>query len=552
MPKRSSTQAAGSPAGMEKKANDVVMTNGKAGEAEKGESLSPPEASQNENETHVSIDAEKATGSNKRKRDFKAEREAKRQKKEAKLEPKRAAAAILEAEEAIAREKKAAEKAEAKRVREAEMNILKEQKMEEKAKKHEENLRQQAEDKQRRAEEKKRDIEAKKRDAEQKRKDRERIQALEKQVRDLKRGHGNANGKGKGAKKSWDKKPKGPKTSEFFGEGLKAQVIGLEDELKEEVADLGEEAEEESSKKVKSKRSWKDLKKGNVAPTGLEAKIAAARASVAQAGVTVDADVPMEDAVEQDDIVEHNEPEEEAEASASVPDVVSYPAIDHLIEDSPELAVESEAPAQSKDQGVEVPEEASEETAGEEQADSEIPVEDSKGQEEEVVSTDDASSTGQEDKTEQDGPKEDAAPAVDEEIELDKPKEEAEAEASAKKRSRKRVRNNNRLEAEETPAKPTTPASSKSQKTKTPTATPLTSKNQNIKTPSKSPAQTKATNAKNGKAPVKATIEAQTVSKSPKARRVRVPKARAAALASAPGLDSPARNTRRSAKANHS
>ncbi|KAF7949342.1 uncharacterized protein EAE97_002851 [Botrytis byssoidea] len=554
MAKRNSTQAAGSPAATEKKVDDVTMTNENAGEA-KGEVSPSAKPSQDENESAAPIDGEQATGCNKRKRDFKAEREAKRQRKEEKNAPKKAAAVVREAEEAIAREKKLAEKAEAKKIREEEVARLREQKKEEKAKKHEENLRQQDEDRRKRLEEKKKEAEAKKKDAEEKRKDRERIQALEKQVRDLKRGHGNGNGKGKGAKRSWDKKTKGPKTSEFFGAGLKAQVIGDDEEEVEEEAnkEVAEEAKEEI-KKIKSKRSWKDLKKGNVAPTGLEEKIAAARASVAQAEDALDGDVTMEDAPQV-----NGEQENEAEEGTSEPavgnsDAVAYPSLDHLIEDnaedSPESAAESDAPAQTEVDAV-IPEENSDDKADEEQGDEDIPEEDSK----------ETSPSDQEDKAEDDSSKENAAPAADSDMEIDEPKEDVEANASAKKRSRKRVRNNNRLEAEDTPTKPTTPASSKNQKVKTPTATPLSSKNQNVKTPTKSPSQTKATVAKKGRPPVKAANKAQTApkspnvsgdSKSPKAKRGRVPKARAAVLASAPGLDSPARNTRRSAKANHS
>ncbi|TGO52733.1 hypothetical protein BCON_0136g00300 [Botryotinia convoluta] len=554
MAKRNSTQAAGSPAATEKKVDDVTMTNEKAGEA-KGEVAPSAKTSQDENEIAAPIDGEQATGSNKRKRDFKAEREAKRQRKEERNAPKKAAAVVREAEEAIAREKKFAEKAEAKRIREEEVARLREQKKEEKAKKHEENLRQQDEDKQRRVEEKKKEAEAKKRDAEEKRKDRERIQALEKQVRDLKRGHGN--GKGKGAKRSWDKKAKGPKTSEFFGEGLKAQVIGDGDDEEVEEEANGEVAEEakEEIKKIKSKRSWKDLKKGNVAPTGLEAKIAAARASVAQAEDTLDGNVTMEDAPEVNGEQDNEAEEGTAEPAVGNSDVVAYPSLEHLIEDNaediPESAAESDAPAQTE-VDAEIPEETSDDKADEEQADSEIPEEDSK---------ETSPAVKEEDKAEDDSSKENAAPAADSDMEVDEPKEEAEASASAKKRSRKRGRNNNRLDAEDTPTKPVTPASSKNQKVKTPTATPLSSKNQNVKTPTKSPAQTKATVAKKGRPPVKAANKAQTApkssnvsrdSKSPKAKRGRVPKARAAVLASAPGLDSPARNTRRSAKANHS
>ncbi|TEY40435.1 hypothetical protein BOTCAL_0431g00030 [Botryotinia calthae] len=532
MAKRNSTQAAGSPAEMEKKVDEVTMTNEKAGEA-KGEDISSAKMSQDENEITAPVDAE---------------REAKRQKKEESKAPKKAAAVVREAEEAIARENKLAEKAEAKKVREEEAARLREQKKEEKAKKHEENLRQQDEDKQRRAEEKKKAAEVKKRDAEEKRKDRERIQALEKQVRDLKRGHGNGKAKGKGAKKSWDKKAKGPKTSEFFGEGLKAQVIGDGDveEVEEEVEEVSEEAKEENNK-VKSKRSWKDLKKGNVAPTGLEAKIAAARASVAQAEDKLDDDVTMEDAPEVNGEQENETEEENSEPAVGNSDVVSYPSLEHLIEDNTEdiseSAAKSDAPAQT-----EVDEENSEETpddkADEEQADSDIPEEDSKEA---------SPAVQEEDKVEDDSSKENAAPVADSDMELDEPKEDGEASASAKKRSRKRVRNNNRLEAEDTPTKPATPASSKIQKIKTPTATPLASKNQNVKTPTKSPAQTKAAVAKKGRPPVKAANKAQTTpkspkvsgdSKSPKAKRGRAPKARTAILASAPGLDSPARNTR--------
>ncbi|KAF7922983.1 hypothetical protein BELL_0248g00070 [Botrytis elliptica] len=553
MAKRKSTAAAGSPAATEKKVDNVTVTNEKAGEA-KGEVAPSAKPSQDENESTAPVDGEQATGSNKRKRDFKAEREAKRQRKEEKSAPKKAAALVREAEEAIAREKKFAEKAEAKRIREEEVARLREQKKEEKAKKHEENLRQQEEDKKRRVEEKKKEAEAKKRMAEEKRKDRERIQALEKQVRDLKRGHGN--GKGKGAKRSWEKKTKGPKTSEFFGAGLKAQVIGDSDDEEVEKEVNGEVAEEakEEIKKIKSKRSWKDLKKGNVAPTGLEAKIAAARASVAQAEGALDGDVTMEDAPEV-----NGEQENEAEEGTSEPavgnsDVVAYPSLDHLIEDnaedSPESVADSDAPAQTE-VDAEIPEETSDDKADEEQADEEITEEDSK----------ETSPSAQEDKAEDDSSKENAAPVADSDMEIDEPKEDVEANASAKKRSRKRVRNNNRLEVEDTPTKPTTPASSKNQKVKTPTATPLSSKNENAKTPTKSPAQTKATVAKKGRPPVKAANKAQTApkspnvsgeSKSPKAKRGRVPKARVAVLASASGLDSPARNTRRSAKANHS
>ncbi|TGO68082.1 hypothetical protein BOTNAR_0030g00040 [Botryotinia narcissicola] len=549
MAKGNSTQA--DPAATEKKVDDVTMTNENAGEA-KGE-VSP---SQDENESAAPIDSEQATSSNKRKRDFKAEREAKRQRKEEKNAPKKAAAVVREAEEAIAREKKLAEKAEAKKIREEEVARLREQKKEEKAKKHEENLRQQDEDRRKRVEEKKKEAEAKKRDAEEKRKDRERIQALEKQVRDLKRGHGNGNGKGKGAKRSWDKKAKGPKTSEFFGAGLKAQVIGDDEEEKgdeEANKEVAEEAKEEI-KKIKSKRSWKDLKKGNVAPTGLEEKIAAARASVAQAEDALEGDVTMEDAPEVNDEQENEAEEGPSEPAVGNSDVVAYPSLDHLIEDnaedSPESAAESDAPAQTE-VDAEISEENSDDKADEEQADEDIPEEDSK----------ETSPSAQEDKAEDDSSKENAAPAADSDMEIDEPKEDVEANASAKKRSRKRVRNNNRLEAEDTPTKPTTPASSKNLKVKTPTATPLSSKNQNVKTPTKSPSQTKATVAKKGRPPVKAANKAHTApkspnvlgdSKSPKAKRGRVPKARAAVLASAPGLDSPARNTRRSAKANHS
>ncbi|KAF5877955.1 putative pre-mrna splicing factor protein [Botrytis fragariae] len=532
MAKRNSTQAAGSPAATEKKVDDVTMTNEKAGEA-KGEVALSAKASQDENETRAPVDGEQATGSNKRKRDFKAEREAKRQRKEERNAPKKAAAVVREAEEAIAREKKIAEQAEAKKIREEEVARLREQKKEEKAKKHEENLRQQDEDKQRRVEEKKKQAEAKKRDAEEKRKDRERIQALEKQVRDLKRGHGN--GKGKGAKRSWDKKAKGPKTSEFFGEGLKAQVIGdgddeeVEEEVNEEVA---EEAKEEI-KKIKSKRSWKDLKKGNVAPTGLEAKIAAARASVAQAEDTLEGDVTMEDAPEVNGEQENKAEEEISEPAVGNSDVVAYPSLEHLIEDKAEdiseSAAESDAPAQTEID-AEIPEETSDDKADEEQEDSEIPEEDSK---------ETSPAAQEEDKAEDDSSKENAAPVADLDMEVGEPKEEVEASASAKKRSRKRVRNNNRLEAEDTPTKPATPASSKTQKFKTPTATPLSSKNQNVKTPTKSPAQTKVTVAKKGRPPVKAANKAQTApkspnvsgdSKSPKAKRGRVPKARAAEI----------------------
>ncbi|TGO15898.1 hypothetical protein BTUL_0034g00200 [Botrytis tulipae] len=546
MAKRKSTQATGSPAATEKKVDDVTMTNENAGEA-KGEVSSSAKPSQDENESAAPIDGEQATGSNKRKRDFKAEREAKRQRKEEKKAPKKAAAVVREAEEAIAREKKLAEKAEAKKIREEEVARLREQKKEEKAKKHEENLRQQDENRRKRVEEKKKEAEAKKRDAEEKRKDRERIQALEKQVRDLKRGHGNGNGKGKGAKRSWDKKAKGPKTSEFFGAGLKAQVIGDDEE------EVEEEAKEEI-KKIKSKRSWKDLKKGNVAPTGLEAKIAAARASVAQAEDALDGDVTMEDAPEVNDEQENEAEERTSEPAVGNSDVVAYPSLDHLIEDnaedSPESAAESDAPAQTE-VDAENPEENSDDKADEEQADEDIPEKDSG----------ETSPSVQEDKAEDDSSKENAAPVADSDMEIDEPKEDVEVNASAKKRSRKRVRNNNRLEAEDTPTKPTTPASSKSQKVKTLTATPLSSKSQKVKTPTKSPAQTKATVAKKGRPPVKAANKTQTApkspnvpgdSKSPKAKRGRLPKARAAVLASAPGLDSPARNTRRSAKANHS
>ncbi|KAM0141405.1 hypothetical protein ACHAP3_002268 [Botrytis cinerea] len=532
MAKRNSTQAAGSPAEMEKKVDEVTMTNEKAGEA-KGEDIPSAKMSQDENETTAPVDGEQATGSNKRKRDFKAERQAKRQKKEESKAPKKAAAVVREAEEAIAREKKLAEKAEAKKVREEATARLREQKKDEKAKKHEENLRQQEEDKQRRVEEKKKAAEAKKRDAEEKRKDRERIQALEKQVRDLKRGHGNGKAKGKGAKKSWDKKAKGPKTSEFFGEGLKAQVIGdgddedVEEEVKEEVA---EEAKEEN-KKVKSKRSWKDLKKGNVAPTGLEAKIAAARASVAQAENKLDGDVTMEDAPEVNGEQENETEEETSEPAVGNSDVVSYPSLEHLIEDNaegvPESTAESDAPAQTE-VDEENPEGTSDDKADDEKADSDIPGEDSKEA---------SPAVQEEDKIEDDSSKENATPVADSDMEVDEPKEDGEASASAKKRSRKRVRNNNRLEAEDTPTTPATPASSKIQKIKTPTATPLASKNQNVKTPTKSPAQTKAAVAKKGRPPVKAANKAQTTpkspkvpgdSKSPKAKRGRVPKARAA------------------------
>ncbi|KAF7959157.1 hypothetical protein EAE96_002672 [Botrytis aclada] len=554
MAKRNSTQAAGSPATTEKKVDEVTMPNDKAGEA-KGEDVVSANASQDENETTAPIDGEQATGSNKRKRDFKAEREAKRQRKEEKNAPKKAAAVVREAEEAIAREKKLAEKAEAKRIREEEVARLREQKKEEKAKKHEENLRQQDEDKQKRVEEKKRDAEARKRDAEEKRKDRERIQALEKQVRDLKRGHGN--GKGKGAKRSWDKKAKGPKTSEFFGEGLKAQVIGDSDDEEVEEGVNGKVAEEakEEIKKIKSKRSWKDLKKGNVAPTGLEEKIAAARASLAQAENAVDGDVTMEDTPEVDGEQENEAEEGTSESAVANSDVVAYPSLEHLIEDNAEdiskSAAESDAPAQTE-VDAENSEETSNAKADEEQAESEATEEDSK---------ETSPAVQEEDKAEDDSSKENDAPAADSDMEVDEPNEEADASASAKKRSRKRVRNNNRLEAEDTPTNPTTPASSKIQKIKTPTATPLSSKNQNVKTPTKSPAQTKATAAKKGRPPVKAANKTQTApkspkvagdSKSPKAKRGRAPKARAAVLASAPGLDSPARNTRRSAKANHS
>ncbi|KAF7906791.1 hypothetical protein EAF00_001069 [Botryotinia globosa] len=556
MAKRNSTQAAGSPAATEKKGDDVTMTNENAGEA-KGEVSSSAKPSQDKNESAAPIDGEQATSSNKRKRDFKAEREAKRQRKEEKSAPKKAAAVVREAEEAIAREKRWAEKAEAKKIREEEVARLREQKKEEKAKKHAENLRQQEEDRQKRVEEKKKEAEAKKRDAEEKRKDRERIQALEKQVRDLKRGHGNGKGKGKGAKRSWDKKAKGPKTSEFFGAGLKAQVIGDDDdeeEVEEEAnKEVAEEAKEEI-KKIKSKRSWKDLKKGNVAPTGLEAKIAAARASVAQAEDALDDDVTMEDAPAVNDEQENEAEEGTSEPAVGNSDVVAYPSLDHLIEDnaedSPESAAESDAPAQTE-VDAENPEENSDVKADEEQADEDISEKDSG----------ETSPSVQEDKAEDDSSEENAAPVADSDLEVEEPKEDVEVNASAKKRSRKRVRNNNRLEAEDTPTKPITPASSKNQKVKTPTATPLSSKNQNVKTPTKSPAQTKVTVAKKGRPPVKAANKAQTApkssnvsgdSKSPKAKRGRVPKARAAILASAPGLDSPARNTRRSAKANHS
>ncbi|KAF7894617.1 uncharacterized protein EAF01_010067 [Botrytis porri] len=518
---------------MGKKVDEVTMTNEKAGEA-KGEIISSTNVSQDENETTAPIDGEQATGSNKRKRDFKAEREAKRQRKEEKKLPKKAAAIVREAEEAIAREKKFAEKAEAKKIREEEAARLSEQKKEGKAKKHEENLRQQAEDKQRRVEEKKKAAEAKKRDAEEKRKERERIQALEKQVRDLKRGHGN--GKGKGAKRSWDKKAKGPKTSQFFGEGLKAQVIGDGDdeEAEEEVnGEVVEEAKEEI-KKIKSKRSWKDLKKGNVAPSGLEEKIAAARASLAHAKETLDGDVTMEDAPELNGEEENEAEEETSEPAVGNTNVVAYPSLDHLIEDNaediPESAAESDAPSQTA-VDEENAEETSDDKADEEQADEEIPED---GEET-------SPAVQEEDKAEDDSSKENAAPGADSDMEVDEPKEEVEASASAKKRSRKRVRNNNRLEAEDTPTKPATPASSKNQKVKTPAATPLSSRNQNVKTPTKSPApaKTKATVAKKGRPPVKAANKAQTApkspnvtgdSKSPKAKRGRVPKARAAEI----------------------
>ncbi|ESZ96254.1 hypothetical protein SBOR_3309 [Sclerotinia borealis F-4128] len=579
MTKRTSAQAAGSSTGSEKKADDVLMDNGMAtGDAgEGGEIFSNAKTSQDEDDTVAPNDNEQPAGSNKRKRDFKAERQAKRQKKEAIKAPKRAAGIIREAEEAIERQKKAAEKAveraEARRVRDEQMAVLQEQKREEKAKKYEENLRQQQEDKLRRAEEKKRDIEAKRKDAEEKRKDRERIQALEKQVRDLKRGHGNNNKKGKVAKKVGDKAPKGPKTSEFFGEGLKAQVIGLSNESKGEAAGLGEEAAKESSKKLKTKRSWKDLKEGKVAPIGLEAKIAAARVSLAHAEGKVDDDVPMEDAPEEDDAEEENEAEKEtSKAAATETDAVSDPVIEQLVEDSPESIAESEAPAQIEDQEIdsEVPEETSEENVEEAKVDeeeveeekieenevgSEISGEESKDQEEEVLSAEESSPVAQEeDKTEE----EDAAPVADAESELDESKEEVEISASAKKRSRRRVRNNNRLETEGTPIKPTTPITTKGPKVKTPSATPLAYKNQKFKAPLKSPALTKAATAKKGKAPAKTANKDQAAPKSPgaasgtKAKRVRVPKAVAAVLATTTGLDSPARTTRSSAKAHHS
>ncbi|KAA8577170.1 hypothetical protein EYC84_007166 [Monilinia fructicola] len=521
MTKRTSTQAAASPTGMEKIANDVEMKDVQsvAGAGEGEESVSSAKPSRDENETIAPVDGEKPAGSNKRKRDFKAERQAKRQRKEEIKAPKKAAAAIREAEQALEREKKAAAKAEAMKLREEQTLAQKEQKKEEKAKRYEENLRQQAEEKKKREEEKKRDLEAKKKDAAEKRKGEEKVPAVEKQVKNSKRGHGNENDKGKGAKKTWEKKTKGPKTSEFFGEGLKAQVMGLENESKSEQAESGEEVKGESSKKVKSKRSWKDLKKGNVAPVGLEEKIAAAKASVAQAESKIDDDVPMEDAPEAKDAEDQNEPEKETlEAAANDTAPVSYPSLEHLIEDSPEPAIEPEAPAETESQevGLKVPEEISEQNVEEEKVNSEVSQEASKDQEEGVVSAEESSPAAQEgDETEEDTPKENAAPvAADAEIELEEAKEEVEANASAKKRSRKRVRNNNRLEAEETPTKPTAPASSNSQKAKTSSTTPLATKSQDVKTPSKSPAQPKAAVAKKGRPPGKAVNKAKAASKS--------------------------------------
>lgn len=520
-----------------------------------------------QNETTAPVDGEAPAVSNKRKRDFKAERIAKRQRKEEKEAPKRAIAAIREAEEAIVKEKKAAEKAEAKRKFEEELAASREQKEEEKARRFAENLRQQAEDKQKRLEEKKEAAEVKKRAAEKNRKDLERIQALEKQVRDLKRGHGNGKGKGKNKAAKKVEEKKGPKTSEFFGVGLKAQVVGMEkgkgkkEELAGEVAGLEQGTKKNRGGKVlKSKRSWKDLRSGDVAPMGLEEKIAAARLSVAQAADGLDEDVPMEDALEVGAAEEQVESEDDAsEKAATESEPVSYPSIEHLIEDN--SAVESEAPAETEDEevGSKISEESSIEVE-EKKVDDEIPEVDSEDQEEDVAA--ETSPAVQEEETpEEDASKEKTAPVADTEMEVDEPKRETDVNASAKKRSRKRVRNNNRLETEGTPIKPVTPASSKSQKVKTPATTPLATKDQNVKTPTKSPAQSKAPAAKKGKAPVKAATKAQTVAKAseesvdanaPKAKRVRVPKARAAVLAATTALDSPARNTRRSAKANHS
>ncbi|QSZ35363.1 hypothetical protein DSL72_008233 [Monilinia vaccinii-corymbosi] len=456
-----SIQAAGSSSRMDKGANDVDMKDvnatGKAGK--EGEFFSSAKPSQ-ENKTTAPIDGEKPAGSNKRKRNSQDERLAKRQKKEEITADQRAAAAIPEPELAFSRAQKVLAKAKRREERLA-------ARMKEKARRREEHKRRELEHK-------------KSKDA--RKKDLQAIQALEKQIKEL-----------------------------------KAKIL-IED-----------------AKKVKGKkrklldRSWKHLEKGIVLPGSLEEKIAVAKASVARAKAGVNDDVPMEAAPKADspkagDAKKQNEVDEKASEVA---------ATEHLIEDSPESAIESESvPAQTEkpEFDSEVPEQSSEEKVRE-KVDSEIPDEEHKDQEE---GAEESSPAAQEkDQIEEGTPKEDAAPVVPgTEMELEEPKEEVEANASAKKRSRKRVKNNNRLDAEETPTKPTTPASSNSQKAKAPVAKkgrPPTKPANNANTASESPEESVDVDA-------------------PKAKRGRVPKSRAAALASttttSSGLDSPARNTR--------